>query len=159
MMRLENERHESFARHIAEGHFASRAYKLAGYRARGNSAESCASRLLRKSQIRARIAELRDEAETRAGLRLERTMRGLAQAAFSNALDYINIDEKGRPVPNVAAAKRAEAAGIVEVRSEFFHEGRGQYARPVRRLILKLPNKTRALVKLAEMLSHPSLSS
>ena len=40
----------------------SRAYQLAGYSARGNSAEVNASRLLRKAQVRARIEQLLGEA-------------------------------------------------------------------------------------------------
>jgi len=57
-MRLDNSRHELFCQRVAAGMPASRAYAAAGYSARGNAAESSASRLLRRDKVKARIGEL-----------------------------------------------------------------------------------------------------
>jgi phage terminase small subunit len=56
---LKNARHERFAQELAKGEHASTAYKLAGYSAVGNSAESAAARLFKNVKVAARIAELR----------------------------------------------------------------------------------------------------
>jgi phage terminase small subunit len=58
-MRLNNARHEVFARAIVSGNTGSKAYVQAGYDARGHAAEAAGSRLLRNVEVQARIAELR----------------------------------------------------------------------------------------------------
>jgi phage terminase small subunit len=56
-----NARQERFARLLAEGMPQSRAYIEAGYRSRGNSAETKASRLVRNGKVRVRLANLQIE--------------------------------------------------------------------------------------------------
>jgi phage terminase small subunit len=63
---LSNIRHERFAHGIAQGKPASRAYIDAGYKARGNSAEVNAARLLRKAQVQHRIEQLAEEIKNEA---------------------------------------------------------------------------------------------
>lgn len=55
---LRNIRHERFAQGIAKGLPASHAYIQAGYKARGNAAETAAARLFRNVQVQSRLAEL-----------------------------------------------------------------------------------------------------
>lgn len=55
---LKNARHERFAQELAKGKAQSVAYKLAGYSALGNSAETAAARLVRNVQVRGRVLEL-----------------------------------------------------------------------------------------------------
>lgn len=66
MARLTNQRHELFAQGIAQGKPASRAYIEAGYKARGNAAETNAARLLRKAQVQERLAEIAAQIESHA---------------------------------------------------------------------------------------------
>lgn len=64
MPQLENARHERFARLVAAGDPASRAYTEAGYAVKTDrSAESAGSRLLSNVEIACRIAEIRAELE------------------------------------------------------------------------------------------------
>lgn len=63
---LTNHRHELFAQGIAKGLPASQAYIQAGYKARGNAAESSASKLLRNPKVSQRIAEIADELKANA---------------------------------------------------------------------------------------------
>jgi len=63
---LTNIRHERFAHGIAQGKSGSRAYIDAGYKARGNSAETNAARLLRHAQVCQRIEQLADEIKNEA---------------------------------------------------------------------------------------------
>lgn len=55
---LENQRHEKLAQPIASGETGAAAYRQT-YDARGTSAETGASRLLRNEQVAARISEIR----------------------------------------------------------------------------------------------------
>ncbi len=56
---LKNARHERFAQELAKGEHASTAYRNAGYSAKGNAAEACASRLLTDAKVAGRLKELR----------------------------------------------------------------------------------------------------
>lgn len=69
---LNNARHERFAQAIASGKNGSEAYTLAGYDARGNSAEAAASRLLRDVKVARRIAELQERGAQRTEITIER---------------------------------------------------------------------------------------
>lgn len=64
MPKLRNMRHERFAQGLAAGKSAKQAYIDAGYKARGNSAESSAHHLSRKPKVEARVEELNRAAET-----------------------------------------------------------------------------------------------
>ena len=72
MPSLSNPRHERFAQELATGQSAARAYAVAGYRAGGNAAEVGASRLIRKAQVKARLAELQERAAIRTEITIER---------------------------------------------------------------------------------------
>ena len=66
MPELPNIRHESFCRLLAAGNTTAESYKLAGYKAKSaRSASSCATKLLRNSLIKQRLAELRPAAQER----------------------------------------------------------------------------------------------
>src|SRR5262245_23127340 len=56
-----NARQERYAQLLAEGMPQSRAYVEAGYKARGQSADAEASKLIRIDKVKTRLAELRAE--------------------------------------------------------------------------------------------------
>jgi len=58
MPTLKNPRHESFARRVAEGDTSATGAYREGYASTGHGAEVNASKLLRKTEVQARIAEL-----------------------------------------------------------------------------------------------------
>lgn len=55
-----NSRQKNFCALMAAGSSAGRAYEKAGYESQGNVADSAAERLMRKVEIKSRIAELRE---------------------------------------------------------------------------------------------------
>lgn len=55
-----------FVERLLAGMPAGRAYEAAGYAARGSSADSCASKLLRNDKVHAYVQQLRDEMQERA---------------------------------------------------------------------------------------------
>lgn len=66
MPALANHKHELFAQALAKGDNATNAYKNAGYTAKGNAAESAASRLLSDVKVQARVTELQERAAIKA---------------------------------------------------------------------------------------------
>lgn len=68
MAALSNPKHERFAQELAKGENATASYKLAGYSAKGNSAEAAASRLLSDVKVQDRLAELLERAAIRVEL-------------------------------------------------------------------------------------------
>ena len=120
MPRLKNQRHERFAQNIAKGMSATQAYIQAGYKARGNSAEVNASRLLRNAQVHERIAELAKRAEREAIADAQEiqaffteVMRGRAAKDGSNLTDD-HVTKVGDVVPfRVAYRERIRAAELL----------------------------------------------
>ena len=78
---LRNTRHERFAQGVTQGKPGSKAYADAGYKARGNSAEVNAARLLRNAKVAARITDLKTQAAERAIVTTEDVLRGLRDEA------------------------------------------------------------------------------
>lgn len=74
-------RHELFAQSVASGACAAEAYRQAGYSARGHAAEVNASKLLRKTEVSQRIAELQKENAERSLLTRDKALRILADVA------------------------------------------------------------------------------
>lgn len=78
---LANARHEAFAQKVAAGRPYGRAYEEAGYRARGNAADTRGSALVRKAQVRARIRWIKEQAADGALVTVEDVIRGLRREA------------------------------------------------------------------------------
>lgn len=102
MPQLENVRHEKFARLVAAGEPASKAYVDAGYAASTDrSAESAGSRLLSNVEVAARIAEIRAELEQAAQKAATVTKEWIVEKLRENALRAMQAqpvtDSKGNP--------------------------------------------------------------
>ena len=83
MPTLKNPRQELFAQEIVKGKSMTQAYIDAGYLAEGHSAEVCASRMLSKVEIAARIRELQE----RAAVRVELSRQDIIQMLINDRLD------------------------------------------------------------------------
>ena len=103
MPTLENERHELFAQHLAQGKTATEAYSLAGFRAhRGNAA-----RLRADECVRARVLEIQAASASSAEINIASICREL-DAAIQVA------QGKGQANAMVSAAGlRAKLAGLL----------------------------------------------
>jgi len=80
MPRLANARHELFAQAVAKGNSLVRAHEMAGYGSRASSA----TKLAKRPDIRARVAELIDQWSDDLSLSLERVLQELSRVAFSD---------------------------------------------------------------------------
>lgn len=136
-------RHARFVAEYLEDFNATQAYLRAGYSPR--SAPANASRLLRRPEIEAAIAEGRRRITQSLAIGAERMAREYARIAFANIDDFMRVDADGTVHIDVAKADRAKRAGLVDL---VVTEGTETRPRQVR---IKL-GKLRALDQLTKRL-------
>lgn len=95
---LRNIRHERFVQAIAQGKNVTDAYVAAGYKARGNSAETAAARLFRNVQVQRRLEELAAKLESAAIADAEEIQR-----FFTSVMR--GVDPKGEPLTDDEVTK------------------------------------------------------
>jgi hypothetical protein len=76
---LTNNRRERFCQGIAKGLSATEAYRQAGYKGNGHSAEQGAHQLMRNSEVQVRIGELQRNAAIKAEISLESLTKRLLE--------------------------------------------------------------------------------
>lgn len=109
-----SKRYELFAREYVIDFNGTRAATAAGYSAK--TAVSKASQLLRKVKVSRLIDRLTAQRASKLDLKAEKIAEELQRLAFSNMLDYMEIDETGRPVGlNLSGITRDQAAAIQEI--------------------------------------------
>lgn len=107
MPQLENVRHEKFARLVAAGDPASRAYIEAGYKAATDTAARAnGARLIANDSVASRIAEIRAELEQAAQKAAAVTKEWIVEKLRENALRALQAepvrDSKGNPTGEYA---------------------------------------------------------
>lgn len=80
MTPLKNQRHEAFARHLAEGASQTEAYVKAGYKDT-RAAGANAARLIKNDSVRERVQTLKSEAADQAIVTVSDVLRGLRREA------------------------------------------------------------------------------
>jgi len=145
---LKNARHERYAVERYKGLSVDAAYVAAGFKAnRGNAA-----RLNANESVQLRIAELQDRVAEKAVVTAERVVNELAKIAFASMGDFVTLTASGDPYIDLSKATPDQLAALSEVTVEDFTDGRGDDARDVRRVKIKLGNKHGALVDLGKHL-------
>jgi phage terminase small subunit len=142
-----------FAMAYIESGNASEAYRRsfdAGKMA-PHSIEVEASRLLQNPEVSLRVEELQAEHRKRHDITVDRILTELSKIGFSNMLDYVKVDGPDAFV-DLSTLTRDQAAAIQEVTVEDYKDGRGENARDVRRVKVKLSDKRAALVDLGKHL-------
>ncbi len=144
---LANTKHEAVAQaYIADQQkVGSRAYRSVYPKSSRHTAENCFSRLMKKGEFSARIAELAELAAHSAVLTVREVLEELSRLGRANMLDYLRVGPDGDPVLDWSKLTRDQAAALIEVTVEDFLDGRGDEARQVRRVRFKLANKIDAL--------------
>lgn len=107
---------EAFCRAYIETGNASEAYRRA-YDAeamKSTAIQSNAKNLLRRTPIARRVDELRANLNKRHEITIDRAMQELAKIGFANMMDYVSIDEMGRPFCDLSRLTRDQAAAIHE---------------------------------------------
>lgn len=131
---------------------ATEAYKRAGYKTDGNSAESAAARLLRNVQVQAEIAARESALAEQANVKAADLIEEWKLIAFSDVgqiLDFTKAEPRLRPANEIPeSARRA----ISSFKVKRYTEGRGDDAREVEVTEFKLWPKNDALEKLGKHL-------
>ena len=128
---------------------AKQAAIRAGYSAKTAEVQGC--RLLRNVQVAAAIQRAQAERSKRTAVTADMVVTELAKLGFANMLDYMRL-AGGERVVDLSAATRDQLAAIKEFVVEDFFDGRGEDAREVRRVRIKLADKIAALDKLGRHL-------
>lgn len=129
---------------------ATKAAELAGYSKK--TARVIGGENLLKPAISDAIAERQERLASELELSQENIARELALIGFSNMLDYVRISTEGEPYVDLSELTRDQAAALSEATVDDYLEGRGDEAREVRRVRIKLGDKRHALMDLARLL-------
>jgi phage terminase small subunit len=123
---------------------ATRAAIRAGYSAK--TAQPASSRLLSKVMISEEVGRRKEELAKQ--VPPERIVRELARIGFANISDYMRQVGDNDLVPDLRSCTREQMAAVQEIIVEEYTEGKGENARPVKRVRFKLHDKRAALVDL-----------
>lgn len=107
------------------------------------------SRLLRTPAVAQAINDMLAETT---GVTKTRIVDELAQIGFANMLDYLVIQPDGSTVVDLSNVTREQATAIAEVTTDTFMSGKGEDAREVKRVRIKLADKQPAIDKLIRLL-------
>lgn len=118
---------------------AAGAARRAGYSER--TARKIGQENLTKPDIRAAIEQETAERLDQLGVRADAVLSELARMGFSNMRDYMNVTADGDAYLDLSELTREQAAAIQEVTVDDYTEGRGEDAREVKRLKVKLADK------------------
>jgi len=108
--------------------------------------------LFAEDKVRARLEELQAKAAKRNDITVDRVLGELALLGFSNLEDYFKITSDGEPYVDLSELTREQAAALSDLTVDDYVEGRGEDARQVRKVRIKLHDKKGALVELGRYL-------
>lgn len=129
---------------------ATQAAIRAGYSKDTASAIGCEN--LTKPEIRSVIDQKTKEFADNSKITKEAVVAELAKIGFSNMLDYMGVTQGGDPFVDLSALTRDQAAAISEFTVDDYVDGRGDDARDVKKVKIKLSDKRAALVDLGKHL-------
>jgi phage terminase small subunit len=115
---------------------ATEAAVKAGYSRK--TARQQGSRLLTFVDIQEALAEVQAEDAERCQVEADRIIGELATLAFLNMDDYMRIGQAGEPFVDLSATTRAQKAGLLAFKHKEYKEGRGEDARDVCEIEIRL---------------------
>lgn len=122
----------------------------AGYSPR--TAEVQASRLLTNANVDAGVRRAMEARSRRTGITADRVLRELAELAFSNIFDFIEVQSDGSVHIDLARASRDQAAAVNDIILSTPAEGSDDEVRITKLTQIELFDKLRALDTLARHL-------
>lgn len=131
---------------------ATAAARRAGYSKK--TAKQIGAENLTKPDIQAAIAAAKQKLSERCQVQLDDITRELARMGFANLADYHGITSEGEPYIDLSGCSRGQLAALQDLSVEDFVDGRGEDARLVKRVRIRLGDKKGALALLAELLGH-----
>lgn len=117
-----------------------------------DSAQQIGSENLSKPLIAEAIERAMKRREERTQVTVNKVVEELAKMAFSNLGDYFTVLESGEAVVDLTGADDHQLAALSEITVDEYVEGRGDDARAVKRVKIKMADKQAALVQLGRHL-------
>jgi phage terminase small subunit len=151
---LPNTRHEAFAQALATGMTADAAYQEAGYKPNRHNA----GRLKTNEHIKARVGELVAASAERTGVTLDRVLREYECIAFNGMSKFLRISSDGDPIIDLSQCSPEDLDLLAETTLEDFTEGRGEDARDIRRVKIKMLDRLKALEALGKHLGMANMA-
>lgn len=141
---------DSYITHGQDGLAAAREARLVGDDEPDSAANHAAARLLRKPYMVKAVEAWFEWSAARAEIQAPELIRGLLPLATSNMADYVSKDgDIALPIHD-----RALMAAVKEIRVDVVRQGRGEDARYVEKISLKLYDKVDATMKLLKLMGH-----
>lgn len=128
----------------------SKAAIAAGYSEK--TAHVTGQALIKHPKVRAMIDAAHKRLSERTEISVEKVLMELAKLGFANMQDYIRIQPNGDPSIDLSDLSPEQWAAVSEVVTETYMDGRGDEAREVKRIKIKLHDKLGALEKIAKHL-------
>lgn len=129
---------------------ATQAAIRAGYSAK--TADRIGPELLGKTCVSQAIEAAQADRAARTGITQNRVLRELALLGFANMRDYMTVQADGTAYVDLSALTRDQAAAIQEITVDEYTDGRGQDARLVKKVKVKLADKRASLVDIGRHL-------
>jgi phage terminase small subunit len=143
---LTNLKRERFCREWIIDHNGTQAAIRSGYSPR--TANEQAAQLLANLSVQARVRFLDSRVVQGLEIAAETSVRELAKLAHANMLDYVVVRGDGTACIDLSRITREQAAAIQEITVDEYMDGKGEDARLVKRVKVKLYDKRQALVDL-----------
>lgn len=118
-------------------------YALSGAKVRANE-------ILNRPHVKAEIARRLEMRDKRSAKTLDDVIAELEKIAFANTIDFSRLTPDGDMIPDFSNLTRDQAAAISEIETHTYMEGKGDDAREVKRVKVKLFDKKGALVDLGK---------
>lgn len=115
-----------------------------------SSITAAASELLANPAIQQRIAELRELHFKKHQITADRILVELGKIGFANMGDYYKTDPFGTPYIDLSELTPEQQAAIAEIQIDEYTEGRGEAAREIKKVKIKLHDKRGALVDMGK---------
>jgi phage terminase small subunit len=138
-----SDREQLFVREYLVDLNGSAAAVRAGYAP--SSAKQAAYKLMRRPHVKAAVDAAMAARSRRLEITADRVLGELALLGFANVMDYFAPQPDGALRLDLSRLTRDRAAAIVDFTVEEFVAGRGAAGREVRRMKLKLADKSRNL--------------
>lgn len=138
-----NVREQLFVREYLIDLNATQAAIRAGYSPK--SAPKHSYLVFNRPHVKAAIEAAMAARATRLEITADKVLRELALMGFANPMDYFTPQDDGTALVDLSRLTREQATAIAEVQVEEFTSGRGAAGREVKKVKIKLADKSRNL--------------
>lgn len=129
-----------------------RAYRVTHPESGDNTVNTASTRFLRRPDVRKRVRELAREIYGPLEISAERVLQEIAILGFSSMADYVSVQPDGTAVVDLTQLTDDQLGAIQELTVDEYVEGKGEDARAVKRVKLKLYDKGQNLERLGRHL-------